>query len=135
MKQLKKYPLVTNGLISQGLIEILIIPHVDNTKSNTKNHRYTTKAGGLTAISHQQLIKEKGEEKARKGQARIDRELKRTAKKNKRNTKDLVKYLKKIGITLSEQNQCDPGPSTTNASTSKEENTKKVELNFINRPK
>ena len=131
MKQLKKHPLVTSGLISQDLIDILIVPHVDNTKSNTK----TTKTGGLTAISHQQLIKEKDEEKARKEQARIDRELKHTAKKNKRNSKDLVKYFKKIGITLSEQNQCDPGPSTTNASTSKEENTKKVELNVTNRPK
>ena len=33
---------------------------------------------------------------------RIDRELKRAAKKNKRNTKYRVKYLKKVGITLSE---------------------------------
>ena len=38
-------------------------------------------------------------------------------------------YLKKVGITLSEQNQCDPGPSTTNAGFSKEEKTKNVELN------
>ena len=110
MKKSKKHLLVTDGLTSQDLVGILMVPHVDNTKSNTKTYKYTTKARVLTAALHQQLIKEKDEETARKEQARIDRELKRTAKKNKRNTKDPVKYLKKVGITLSEQNQFDPGP-------------------------
>ena len=95
VKQLKKHPLVTNGLISQDLVDILTVPHVDNAKSNTKTHRYITKARVLTAASHQHQIKEKDEERPRKEQARIDRELKRTAKKNKRNTKDPVKYLQK----------------------------------------
>ena len=54
-----------------------MVPHVDNTKSNTKTHRYTTKARVLTAASHPQLIKEKDEERARKEEIRIDRELKR----------------------------------------------------------
>ena len=87
------------------------------------------KARVLSAASDQQLIKEKVEERARKEQATIDRELKRTAKKNKRNTKDPLKYFKKVGITLSEQNQCDPGSSTTNTGFSKGEKTKNVELN------
>ena len=43
--------------------------------------------------------------------------------------------LKKTGIILSEQNQCDPGLSTTNTGSSKEENTKKVELNVKIWPK
>ena len=72
-----------------------MVPHVDNTKSNTKTYKYATEARVLTAALHQQLIKEKDEQRARKEKARIDRELKRTAKKNKRNTKDPVKYLKK----------------------------------------
>ena len=66
MKQLKKYPLVTNGLISQDLVDILMVPHVDNTNSNTKTHIYTKKARVLSAASHQQLIKEKIEERAKK---------------------------------------------------------------------
>ena len=86
VKQSKKHPLVTNRLISQDFVDILMVPHVDNTKSNIKTHRYTTKARVLTAASHQQLIKEKDEERARKEKARIDRELKRTAEKNKRST-------------------------------------------------
>ena len=73
MKQLQKYPLVTNGLISQDLVDILMVPHVDNTNSNTKTHIHTKKARVLSAASHQQLIKEKVEERARKEQARIDR--------------------------------------------------------------
>ena len=77
VKQLKKHPLVTNGLISHDPVDILMVPHVDNTKSNTKTHRYTTKARVLTAASHPQLIKEKDEERARKEEIRIDRELKR----------------------------------------------------------
>ena len=86
VKQSKKHPLVTNRLISQDFVDILMVPHVDNTKSNIKTHSYTTKARVLTAASHQQLIKEKDEERATKEKARIDRELKRTAEKNKRNT-------------------------------------------------
>ena len=39
VKQLKKHPLVTNGLISHDPVDILMVPHVDNTKSNTKTHR------------------------------------------------------------------------------------------------
>ena len=42
-----------------------MVPHVDNTKSNTKTHRYTTKARVLTAVLHQQLINEKDDERAR----------------------------------------------------------------------
>ena len=95
VKQSKKHPLVINGLILQDLGDILTVPHVDNTKSNIKTHRYITKARVLTAALHQHLIKEKDEERPRKEQARIDRELKRTAKKKKRNTKDPVKYLQK----------------------------------------
>ena len=72
-----------------------MVPHVGNTKSITKTHRHTRKATVHTAASQQQLIKEKDEESARKEQAKIDRELKRTAKKNKRSTKDPVKYLKR----------------------------------------
>ena len=52
VKQLKKHALVTNGLISQDFVDILMAPHVNNTKFNTKTHRYTTKARVLTTASH-----------------------------------------------------------------------------------
>ena len=71
-----------------------MVPNVGNTKSITKTHRHTTKARFHTAASQQELIKQKDEESARKEQAKIDTELKRRAKKNKRSTKDPVKYLK-----------------------------------------
>ena len=52
VKQLKKHPLVTDGLISEDLLDMLMVPNVDNTNSNTKTHRYTTKSRVLTATLH-----------------------------------------------------------------------------------